>query len=103
MSLTSIILIVVSAGLHVSSHAAMKRARNRTAFIWWMWFWVALFFLPVLMLTPQRIPGSIWALMGVSAIFDALYYRSLAKAYQTGDLSIVYPLARGTAPIFILV
>ena len=102
MSLTSILLIVVSAGLHVSSHAAMKRAQNRMAFIWWMWFWVALFFLPVLLLTPQQIPGSTWALMGASAILDALYYRSLARAYQTGELSIVYPLARGTAPIFIL-
>ena len=102
MSLTSIILIVVSAWLHVVSHAAMKRAQNRMAFIWWMWFWAVLFISPVLMLTPQRIPRSGWACMGVSAICSALYYRSIANAYRTGDLSIVYPWARGTAPIFIL-
>jgi uncharacterized membrane protein len=39
---------------------------------------------------------------GLSAIFDALCYRSLAKAHQTGDRFLVYPLARGAAPIFIL-
>jgi drug/metabolite transporter (DMT)-like permease len=38
----------------------------------------------------------------VSAGFEALYFTSIALAYQTGDLSIVYPLARGTAPILLL-
>jgi uncharacterized membrane protein len=43
-----------------------------------------------------------WSLLLVSAAFEALYFLSIAKAYNTGDLSIVYPLARGTAPLFIL-
>jgi len=43
-----------------------------------------------------------WGLMVVSAAFEALYYVALTNAYETGDLSIVYPLARGTAPLFIL-
>jgi uncharacterized membrane protein len=102
MSLTSILLIVLSAGLHVFSNVAMKSARNRSAFIWWTWFWVAVLFLPVLVLSSQRIPGTVWILIGISAICDSFYYRALARAYEGGDLSIVYPLARGTAPVFIL-
>ncbi len=103
MPLSSVLLIVASAGLHVISHVAMKRAQNRTAFIWWMWFWVIVLFLPVLVLQWQSIPAVVWVIMAVSAIFDTFYYRAIARAYQTGDLSIVYPLARGTAPVFILI
>jgi drug/metabolite transporter (DMT)-like permease len=39
----------------------------------------------------------------LSAIFEAAYFAAIAKAYQTGDLSLVYPLARGTAPLFLLI
>ncbi|HYL39960.1 MAG TPA: EamA family transporter, partial [Candidatus Binatus sp.] len=35
----------------------------------------------------------------VSAILEAIYFILLASAYSRGDLSLVYPLARGTAPM----
>lgn len=35
----------------------------------------------------------------VSAILEAIYFILLASAYSRGDLSLVYPLARGTAPV----
>jgi uncharacterized membrane protein len=35
----------------------------------------------------------------VSAILEAIYFILLASAYARGDLSLVYPLARGTAPV----
>ena len=35
----------------------------------------------------------------VSGILEAAYFICLAAAYQRGDLSVVYPIARGTAPI----
>ncbi len=34
-----------------------------------------------------------------SGIVEAVYFVFLAAAYRRGDLSIVYPLARGTAPL----
>ena len=103
MTLFSLVLILSSAGLHVIQHVALKRARNRTAFVWWMWFWACLVFLPVAILSWA--PGSllVWAILGVSSVFEALYYMAMAKAYKTGDLSVIYPLARGTAPLLILV
>src|SRR5207253_282169 len=84
-------------------HVALKQAGNRTAFVWWMWFWACLVFLPVAILSWE--PGSllVWAILGISSVFEALYYMAMAKAYKTGDLSVVYPLARGTAPLLILV
>jgi uncharacterized membrane protein len=35
----------------------------------------------------------------VSGALEALYFAFLASAYRRGDLSLVYPLARGTAPL----
>jgi drug/metabolite transporter (DMT)-like permease len=101
MSPFNVLLILVSACLHVVLHLALKRARDRMAFVWWMWVWAALLFCPVLLLTGEAIPGPVWALMAVSAVFEALYYLAIARAYRLGDLSVVYPLARGTAPVFL--
>ena len=35
----------------------------------------------------------------VSGALEALYFAFLAAAYRRGDLSLVYPLARGSAPL----
>lgn len=39
------------------------------------------------------------ALSVVSGALEALYFAFLAAAYRRGDLSFVYPLARGSAPL----
>jgi len=103
MSLFCLLLVLLSACLHVVQHVALKRARDRMSFVWWMWLWASLLFIPVPILFWQ--PGSMlaWAIIVISAIFEALYYVAMTKAYKMGDLSIVYPLARGTAPLLILV
>ena len=43
-------------------------------------------------------PGTL-ALSVASGLLEALYFAFLASAYRRGDLSLVYPLARGTAPL----
>lgn len=45
------------------------------------------------------IPSDAVALALISGVFEAIYVVVLAAAYRHGDLSIVYPLARGTATI----
>lgn len=45
------------------------------------------------------IPTETWALAIVSGILEAIYFALLSGAYARGDLSLVYPIARGTAPI----
>ena len=37
-----------------------------------------------------------------SGVFEAAYFVLLAEAYRRGDLSVVYPLARGTAPLLLV-
>ena len=101
MTPLALCLVLCSAGLHVVQHVALKRARDRMSFLWWMWLWAAVLFLPVPIFMWRALPTSVWGLLAVSAVFETLYYLSIARAYRTGDLSLVYPLARGVAPMFV--
>ena len=81
----------------------MKQTRNRAAFVWWLVLWGGVLFAPVLLFDWRTLPPLGWAVMAFSAIFEAGYFAAIAQAYQTGDLSVVYPLARGTAPLLTLI
>lgn len=41
--------------------------------------------------------------LAASALLQLAYFSALARAYGRADLSVVYPLARGLAPVFVLV
>jgi drug/metabolite transporter (DMT)-like permease len=103
MSLTSLLLILGSACLHVVVHVALKKAHDRAAFVWWTLLWASVLYLPILAFLRQPIPPLGLALMGISSVFEASYFISIARAYRGSDLSVVYPLARGTAPAFLLI
>jgi uncharacterized membrane protein len=45
------------------------------------------------------VPTETLTLSVVSGALEAVYFSFLAAAYRRGDLSMVYPLARGTAPL----
>lgn len=45
------------------------------------------------------IPPEAVVLGAVSGVLEAAYFALLAAAYRRGDLSVVYPIARGTAPL----
>ena len=101
MTPLAVMIVLGSAGLHVVVHLALKGARDRTAFVWWMWVWGAILFSPILVLTEVDIPPAVWGIMTASAAVEAVYHLAIARAYRLGDLSVVYPLARGTAPLLL--
>jgi drug/metabolite transporter (DMT)-like permease len=57
---------------------------------------------PVLLFHPLReVSARAWALVLLSAAFETAYLITLTAAYEVGDLSLVYPIARGTAPLVV--
>ena len=49
------------------------------------------------------LPGAaIWPWIAASGLIRTAYYLALGYAYEHGDLSRVYPIARGAAPLFVL-
>jgi drug/metabolite transporter (DMT)-like permease len=56
-------------------------------------------FAPVLLFT--GLPEGVWGFVALSGVVHLGYGLSLVAAYDRGDLSAVYPIARGTAPALV--
>ncbi len=54
--------------------------------------------IPAMILAP---PWQVWPLIILSALAECAYALCLTTAYRLGALSLVYPLARGTAPLLV--
>jgi drug/metabolite transporter (DMT)-like permease len=61
----------------------------------------ALVFAPVAVLT-WDVDGSAWPYIAASAALELAYFALLATAYERADLTFVYPIARGAAPVLVL-
>ena len=48
-------------------------------------------------------PRSMWLFALLSMSLEAIYFILLSNAYTDNDFSLVYPIARGTAPAFLMV
>ena len=51
----------------------------------------------------QAVPGSGWIFIAASAVIHGFYFLFLGGALSRSDLSVAYPLARGTGPLFVLI
>jgi drug/metabolite transporter (DMT)-like permease len=58
--------------------------------------------LPLCMIIPSP-PAAAWPFIGASAVIQIGYCLALAQAYEVGELSQVYPLARGSAPMLVAI
>jgi len=59
-------------------------------------------FAPVAVVT-WRAESRVWPFIVVTSLLQLLYFALLATAYRRAELSVVYPLARGLAPVLVLV
>ena len=100
----SFALVVVSAFSHASWNVLAKRGGDKESFMWLMTFTSFFTLLPVFwfVLPDWRLPTSAVPYMVVSAVAETLYFVSLSRAYELGDLSVVYPLAR-SSPLFLTI
>jgi drug/metabolite transporter (DMT)-like permease len=101
MTLFSLALLVLAAVLHALSNALIKASRDKLAFTWWMLTAWAIIGFPLIFFVGQPQPIG-WLIILVSGLIEAVYFITLTRAYSLGDLSQVYPLARGSAPLFVL-
>ena len=102
MPLFPLALVVLAAALHTAWNFLFKSSDRKEVFTWWALLCGTLAFLPLL-IGGGPIPSSIWPYAAASALVEVLYYAVLGRAYDRGDFSLVYPIARGAAPIFLTV
>jgi len=101
MSLTALGLLLVAAMMHTIWNLVVKRAKEKQVFTWCALIAGSICFSPVL-LANWAFPISIWPFVVSSALVEAIYYIALIRAYENGDFSLVYPMARGAAPAFLV-
>jgi drug/metabolite transporter (DMT)-like permease len=101
MHMTSIGLLVVAAIFHAVSQALIKGARSGLVFSWLMLGASTIVGIPALFFLAGISPLG-WLIVGASGLLEAAYFMSLTKAYSQGELSSVYPIARGSAPLLTL-
>jgi drug/metabolite transporter (DMT)-like permease len=101
MTLLSLALLILAAVLHALSNALIKLSRDKLAFTWWMLTAWAILGFPLILFVGQPPPIG-WLIILVSGLIEAVYFITLTRAYALGDLSQVYPVARGSAPLFVL-
>ena len=103
MTYGNLLLILGSACMHVIVHVGLKKASDRTAFVWWMLVWAMVLFSPILVVFGGPLSPAAIGIMLLSSVFEAAYFLAIARAYRGADLSVIYPLARGTAPALLLI
>ncbi|HNT77827.1 MAG TPA: multidrug DMT transporter permease [Anaerolineae bacterium] len=104
MSITAVLLILVSAATHVGWNFINKREHPTAAFLLLANTLGCLLLLPAILIGLPALgayPTQVWCWLGITGIFQAVYYAGLAGAYRNGDMSIAYPLARATPVVWV--
>ena len=107
MTGSALALVLGSAVVHATWNLAAKKSNGGIAYVFMVAVCGTVFWSPLgiwLMLSGRAIApeGSVvTAIIHIagSSVLHMAYFASLQKGYQCGDLSLVYPLARGTGPL----
>lgn len=97
MSGRALLLVLAAAVAHAGWNALAKSAQDSLAFLWSSVALASVGLMPlgVWALTLERwAPAAAWFLLASMGI-HAVYFYALGRAYGVGDLSLVYPVARG--------
>ncbi|NDI33892.1 DMT family transporter [Chengkuizengella sediminis] len=100
------VLILVAAFSHAIWNLLLKSSEQKEIFLWSLRVWSFIIFLPISIYFWPEQPVSIidWIVWGLgSAILHSIYALILSKAYEKNDFTLVYPIARGTGPLIVVI
>ncbi len=102
LSITNLLLVLTAAALHAGWNYMAKSSRDTVTFLWWGVTLGAVGCCIYLLLTSGiYLPPEVWPYFIISDLAELAYFVTLVRGYSQGDLSLVYPLSRGSAPIFL--
>ncbi len=103
MTAFALALVLVSAVAHATWNLFAKRAGGGVPFLWLALALAVPLYAPVaiavLVVTGAQLGLTVVLWTFVNAALNVAYFVFLQRGYRAGDLSIVYPLARGTGPV----
>ena len=105
MSATAVALILVAALAHATWNLFSKQASvaGASSFVWLMSLAATGLYAPVVavsvLLSPPRLTLLDWVFMVGTGFLQVGYFLFLQASYRLGDLSLVYPLGRGSGAL----
>jgi drug/metabolite transporter (DMT)-like permease len=103
MTPTALALVVVAGLIHAIWNIAAKKAGGDVRFVAFSALLMMAIWAPLgLWLGWSAVPlwgATQWTLVAVSGALHVLYYVILLRGYRKADLTVVYPLARGSGPL----
>jgi drug/metabolite transporter (DMT)-like permease len=99
----ALVLILAAAFIHATWNLLNKKASGHATFTWLVAVLSAVFYTPVaaalIFFWDAQVNLVAVGFMAGSALLHTGYFVLLNEGYRAGDLSLVYPLARGTGPL----
>ena len=103
MSLLALILVLTGSVAHAGWNLLLKRSDNKEVFVWSLLVAGSLLLAPLgavlIWLYPIAAPGY-WLILA-TIVVHIYYFVLLGRGYARGDLSLVYPIARGIGPMLV--
>jgi drug/metabolite transporter (DMT)-like permease len=102
MPILALALLISSAILHALWNLLLKQSQEKYLAMGWQVIISSIFSIFAILITGLP-PRSMWLFVLISMILEAIYFGLLSFAYNDHDFSLVYPVARGTAPALVAV
>jgi drug/metabolite transporter (DMT)-like permease len=102
MPALAIALLLTSATLHALWNLLLKQSKEKYLAMGWQVIISSILSVFALFFTGLP-PRTMWLLVLISTILEAIYFAILTYAYNDHDFSLVYPVARGAAPALVVV
>jgi uncharacterized membrane protein len=103
MSAEALALVLVAALLHALWNIAAKKAGGDQRFALLTVLMTVVLWAPVAAWVGlgqlERLDAWAWCVLLASALVHVLYVTALLKGYRVSDLTVVYPVARGSGPL----
>src|SRR4051794_26891358 len=101
MPLSALLLALAAAFVHALWNLLLARAPDTQSATAVALVVAVVAFAPVAAFT-WRAEADVWPYVLASSLLELAYFALLAAAYTRAELSVVYPLARGSAPVLVL-
>ncbi|MGH3038742.1 MAG: EamA family transporter, partial [Gaiellaceae bacterium] len=102
MPASAFLLALAAAFVHALWNLLLARARDPEAATAVALLTAVAVFAPVLVFS-WELEAKVWPYVAASSALELVYFALLGAAYRRAELSVVYPLARGVAPVLVLV
>jgi len=101
MTLATLAIVLAAAFIHALWNLIVVAARDRVATTTIVILFGAAVFVPIA-LARWNVQAEAWPYIALSSALELVYFVLLVSAYERADLSLVYPIARGSAPVLVL-